>query len=51
MNKITADYSAIVSEFTVYLNGFKKALRKNRVSREALFRESSLINFSSVLTN
>ena len=50
MNKITADYSAIVSEFTVYLNGFKKALRKNRVSREALFRESSLINFSSVLT-
>ena len=50
-NKITADYNNIISEFTVYLSGFKKALKKNRINREALYRESSLINFTSELTS
>ena len=50
-NKITADYNNIISEFTVYLSGFKKALKKNRINREALYRETSLINFTSELTS
>lgn len=50
-NKITADYNNIISEFTVYLSGFKRALKKNRINREALYRESSLINFTSELTS
>ena len=50
-NKITADYNNIISEFTVYLSGFKKALKKNLINREALYRESSLINFTSELTS
>lgn len=45
MKRIVADYSVITSEFNHYLSGFKKALRKNRIHREALYRESSLINF------
>lgn len=50
-NKISADYNNIISEFTVYLSGFKKALKKNRINREALYRESSLINFASELAS
>jgi len=46
---LTNDYSDIEKEFATYLNGFKKALRKNRVSREPLYKESSLINFASIL--
>jgi protein AbiQ len=49
-NKINSDYSAIESEFSIYLAGFKKALRKNRILREALYRESSLVNFSLELS-
>ena len=48
-NKIITDYNNIVLEFTVYLSGFKKALNKNRIDREPLYRESSLINFISEL--
>lgn len=46
-NKINSDYNSIISEFTIYISGFKKALKKNRVDKEALYRESSLINFIS----
>ena len=49
-DKIASDYSIIEEEFTKYLCGFKKALRKQRVQREALYRESSLINFIDELT-
>jgi protein AbiQ len=49
-NKINSDYSTILSEFSTYLAGFKKALKKKRISREALYRESSLINFSVELS-
>lgn len=44
--KITKDYSIIISEFSIYLRGFRKAIKKNRVLIEALYRESSLINFT-----
>ena len=39
----------IKKEFSQYLNGFKKMLRKNRISRSPLYRESSLINFKDEL--
>lgn len=39
----------IKKEFSQYLNGFKKMLRKNRISRSPLYRESSLINFKEQL--
>ena len=39
----------IKKEFSQYLNGFKKMLRKNRISRSPLYRESSLINFKDQL--
>lgn len=43
--KIAVDISTIESEFEQYLSGFIKAAKKSRINREALFRESSLINF------
>lgn len=48
--KINSDYTTIETEFSAYLSGFKKALKKNRVAKEPLYRESSLINFSSELS-
>lgn len=48
-NKIQTDYSTIVNEFTVFLNGFIKALHKNRIQWEPLYRESSLINYTDLL--
>lgn len=47
--RIATDYSTIVSEFETYINGYKKAAKKNRVDREPLYRESSLINFHAEL--
>ena len=47
--KLLTDISAIETEFNQYLTGFIKASRKNRIDREALFRESSLVNFLSEL--
>lgn len=32
MKKIMSDYEIIKKEFSQYLNGFKKMLRKNRIS-------------------
>ena len=32
MKKIISDYEIIKKEFSQYLNGFKKMLRKNRIS-------------------
>ena len=49
MKKIISDYEIIKKEFSQYLNGFKKMLRKNRISRSPLYRESSLINFKAQL--
>lgn len=49
MKKIISDYEIIKKEFSQYLNGFKKMLRKNRISRSPLYRESSLINFKDQL--
>lgn len=43
------NYSIISSEFSVYLKGFIKAAKKNRIQNEPLYRESSLINFLSEL--
>ena len=47
--KITNDYEVIKAEFSSYLLGYKKAASKNRVHLEALYRESSLINFNDKL--
>lgn len=43
--KIASNYIKIKSEFQVYLSGFKKALKKGRIEKEPLYKESSLINF------
>ena len=47
--KIKNDCDIIKTEFAIYLNGFIKAAKKKRISKEPLFRESSLINFLSEL--
>ena len=47
--KILTDIAVIENEFEKYLSGFLKAARKNRILREPLYRESSLINFSKEL--
>lgn len=49
--RIKTDYSKIIDEFTIYLNGYIKALRKGRNEKEPLYRESSLINFTAELSN
>ena len=48
-NRITSDYDAIKAEFSVYLRRYRKVAAKGRISREPLFRESSLINFHAEL--
>ena len=50
-NKLQDDISDIEKEFKTYLMGFIKAIKKNRIHREPLFRESSLINFVSELND
>lgn len=47
--KIVQDYETIRAEFASYLNGYKKAIVKNRLKYEPLYRESSLINFNEEL--
>lgn len=47
--KIQNEYETISEEFRVYLKGFIKAVKKKRVEKEPLYRESSLINFKSEL--
>ena len=47
--KLTNDISAIEVEFEQYLSGFIKAAKKNRINRESLYKESSLVNFLSEL--
>lgn len=49
LNKIMSDYNKIENEFLVYLNGFIKNAKKNRIAKEPLYRESSLINFIDML--
>ena len=46
---IANDYETIKQEFAIYLRGYKKAANKNRIQREPLYRESSLINFHKEL--
>ena len=43
--KILTQIDVIENEFEKYLSGFLKAAKKNRISREPLYRESSLINY------
>ena len=43
--KIEAEYEIIKREFDTYLRGFKRAMIKNRIQKEPLYRVSSLINF------
>lgn len=45
--RIENEYSKIVEEFRVYVNGYIKAAKKKRHNKEPLYRESSLINFMS----
>ena len=49
LKQIENDYDEICREFTVYLNGYKKAAKKGKVDKIPLFRESSLVNFHSEL--
>lgn len=48
-DKITNDILVIESEFERYLSGFIKVAKKNRIDREPLYRESSLVNFLDYL--
>lgn len=48
-NKIIKDYDNIKQEFAVYVNGYIKVARKRRVSKEPLYRVSSLQNFNNEL--
>ena len=43
--KIKNDYDTIKAEFKTYINGYIKAVKKNRVEKEPLYRESCLVNF------
>ena len=43
--KLAADFPTIQAEFGQYIAGFIKAAKKNRIEREPLYRESSLVNF------
>lgn len=47
--KMMNDISEIETEFHTYLGGFIRAAKKKRIEREALYRESSLINFLTEL--
>lgn len=47
--KIMNDYDRIKAEFTVYVNGYVKAVKKKRVDKEPLYRESCLVNFKEEL--
>ena len=47
--KIKSDYDTIKAEFTIYVNGYVKAAKKNRVEKEPLYRESCLVNFKKEL--
>lgn len=42
---INSNYERIKKYFSIYIKGYKRAAAKNRVSKEPLFRESSLVNF------
>ncbi|MBD5454456.1 MAG: hypothetical protein HDR30_09110 [Lachnospiraceae bacterium] len=46
---IQRDYNLIRAEFEIYLRGYRKAAQKNRIEKEPLYRESSLINFHKEL--
>ena len=47
--KLVADFPVIQTEFEQYVTGFIKAAKKNRIEREPLYRESSLVNFRKEL--
>ena len=46
---IEREYDTIKREFKVYLDGYIKAVRKNRVNKEPLYRVSCLRNFNDEL--
>lgn len=45
------NYSTIESEINIYISRYIKVAKKNRVHKEPLFRESSLINFHPRIRN
>ena len=47
--KLQNEITDIELEFEQYLSGFMRVARKNRVAKDALYRESSLINFLNEL--
>ena len=49
VKRISNDYNSICNEFEKYLMGYKKAIKKNRLKYEPLYRESCLINFNNEL--
>lgn len=48
--KLLSDFPVIQAEFEQYIAGFIRASKKNRISREPLYRESSLVNFRNELS-
>lgn len=46
---IDASYAMICKQFRQYVNGYCKAVRKNRVDKEPLYRDSSLVNYHTEL--
>ena len=47
--RLENDYEKIQREFSTYLNGYIKAVKKKRSEKEPLYRESSLVNFQEEL--
>lgn len=47
--KIENDYLTIEKEFKLYISKFKKAAQKSRITKEPLFRVSSLVNFTDII--
>lgn len=48
LKKIKVDYELIKAEFEIYVKGFVKTIKKNRIDKEPLYKESSLANFIKV---
>ena len=46
---IKNEYETIKREFEIYINGYKKALKKKRHLKEPLYKESCLVNFIDVI--
>ena len=49
LNQLTLELPKIKNEFLTYLRRYKKVAKKNRINKEPLFCDCSLINFHSEL--